>query len=231
MAIVKIGTYTATGSAFNLNLGFYPSHFRLVNQTKLAAQSGVAISEKWSFQPNAYANIATFAAGIPTYSVITTNGFTPYGPVTGTEFVSLTGLPPAAKNTNLTITGISKAANASITATHAFTTADVGVTTVTFHGVVGMTQINTLSGVIQSINSTTDFTVNINTTNFTTYSSGGIANVITGTPATTQYSFQVTNTPLYNTSYLGLTVGSSVCGSASDVLYYQAILDVDFTSA
>jgi len=232
MAIVRINqVLSATGSAFNLNLGFVPSYFRLVNQTKLAAQTGVAISEWFSFMANAHANIATMTAGVPTYSAITTNGFTPYFPTLGSEFVLLSGLPPAAVSTNLTITGISKAANASITATHAFTSADVGVTTVGFHGVVGMNQINTLTGVIQTVTSTTSFTVNINSTAFSTYTSGGIANVITGEPPTTQYGFQVINTPLSNNAFIGLTVGSSVCGSASDVLYYQALLDADFTSA
>ena len=76
------------------------------------------------------------------------------------------------QSTNLVITGISNAANASVTATHSFTSADVGVTVVTFHGVLGMTQINGLSGVIQSVTSTTSFTVNIDSTNFGTYSAG-----------------------------------------------------------
>lgn len=232
MAIVKIGQITAaTGSAFNLNLGFVPNYFQLTNQTKTAAASGVALSEWWSFQLNGAANIQTLTAGAPILSTISSNGFTPYFGVQGTEFVPLTGLPTGSVNTNLTITGISKAANASITATHAFTSQDIGVTTVTFHSIVGMTQMNTLSGVIQSVTSTTSFTVNINSTSFTTYVSGGIANVITGAPASTTSGFQIYNTPLYNTSFLGITVGSSVCGSASDVLYYKAILDTDITSA
>jgi hypothetical protein len=130
----------------------------------------------------------------------------------------------------LTITGISKAANASITATHAFTSADIGVTTVTFHNVVGMNQINTLSGVIQSVTSTTSFTVNINTTNFTTYVSGGIANIITGVPPVTTSGFQVYNTPLLNVGFTGLTLGSSLMVTTSDVWQYIAMLDSPVTS-
>lgn len=230
MAIVRVGNITATGSAINLNLGFVPNYIKLVDQTKLAAQSGVAIAEWFSNLPNGYANIQTLTAGAPVYSQITSNGFTPYVTPQGTEFVPLTGLPSGATNTNLTITGISKAANASITATHAFTSADIGVTTVTFHNVQGMTQINTLSGVIQSVTSTTSFTVNINSTNFTTYASGGIANIITGVPPTTQTGFQVYNTPLYNVGFAGITLGSSICGSSSDVLEYIAVLDSPITS-
>lgn len=230
MAIVKVGNITSTGSAMNLNLGFIPSYFKLTNQTKLMAQAGVAIAEWFNSMPNGSANIQTFTGGAPVYSNITTNGFTPYQTPIGTEYVPTAGLPPGATSTGLVITGISKAANASITATHAFTAEDVGVTTVTFHGVSGMNQINTLSGLIQSVTSTTSFTVNINTTNFSDYVSGGIANIITGVPAKTVTGFQIYNTPLSNAAFMGITLGSGVVGSADDVLIYQADLDAAFTS-
>ena len=93
-----------------------------------------------------------------------------------------------------------------------------------------MTQINTLSGVIQSVTSTTSFTVNINTTNFTTYTSGGIANIITGVPALTTTGFQTYNTPLLNVGFTGLTLGTSVMVTTSDVWQYLALLDSPFTS-
>ena len=234
MAIVKKGTLTVTtgGTAQNLNLGFIPSYFRMVNKTiqTSGTVTGVTNVEWWNDMANASAYITTYTTGSGALSYISTNGITPYQTALGSEFVPLTGLPAAATNTNLTITGISKAANASITATHAFTSADIGVTTVTFHGVVGMTQINTLSGVIQSVTSTTSFTVNINTTNFTTYTSGGIANVITGVPPTTQFGFQVENTPLYNVSFIGLTLGTTLMVNTSDVWEYLALLDTDITS-
>jgi hypothetical protein len=234
MAIVKKGTLVVGtgGTAQNLNLGFVPSYIRMQNKTKTVANTnGVQIAEWYDDNANASAYIWTMTAGAPVVSYLSANGFTPYFGAQGTEFVSLTGLPPGAVNTNLTITGISQAANANITATHAFTTADIGVTTVTFHGVVGMTQINGLSGVIQSVNSTTSFTVNINSTSFTTYVSGGIANVITGTPATTTTGFQTYNTPLLNTNFIGLTLGSSLMVTTADVWEYVAYLDAPFTSA
>jgi hypothetical protein len=234
MAIVKKGTLTVGtgGVAQNLNLGFIPSYFRMVNKTiqTSGTVTGVTNVEWWNDMANASAYITTSTTGSGVLPYISTNGITPYQTPLGTEFVPLTGLPAAAVNTNLTITAISKAANASITATHAFTAADIGVTTVTFHNVVGMTQINTLSGVIQSVTSTTSFTVNINSTNFTTYVSGGIANVITGVPPTTQFSFQVENTPLYNVSFLGLTLGTTLMVNTSDVWQYLALLDTDITS-
>lgn len=234
MAIVKKGTLTVGtgGTAQNLNLGFIPSYFRMENKTKIIANSnGVQIAEWYDDNANASAYIWTTTSGAPVITYISTNGVTPYSTPAGLEYVPLTGLPAAAVNTNLTITGISKAANASITATHAFTAADVGVTTVTFHNVVGMNQINTLSGLIQSVTSTTSFTVNINTTNFTTYGSGGIANIISGVPAVTTTAFQTYNTPLLNVGFTGLTLGSSLMVSTSDVWQYVAYLDSPFTSA
>lgn len=236
MAIVKKGTLTVTsgGTAQNLNLGFTPSHFRMVNKTKLAATTnGVVIAEWWDDMANGTANIWTTSGGDGTNKItqISSNGVTPYTTALGAEYVPLTGLPSGATNTSLTITGISKAANASITATHAFTSADIGVTTVTFHNVVGMNQINTLSGVIQSVTSTTSFTVNINSTNFSSYTSGGVANIITGVPPTTQTGFQVYNTPLLNVGFQGLTLGTSLMVTTSDVWEYLATLDAPFTSA
>jgi hypothetical protein len=235
MAIVKKGTLTVTagGSAQNLNLGFIPSYFRMSNKTKLVATTnGVCIAEWYDDMANATAYIWTTSSGDGTNKItyLSSNGFTPYTTPAGTEFVPLSGLPAAAANTNLTITGISKAANASITATHAFTSADIGVTTVTFHGIVGMSQMNTLSGVIQSVTSTTSFTVNIDSTSFTTYSSGGIANIITGVPPKTTTGFQIYNTPLINLGFKGLTLGTSLMVTTSDVWEYVAYLDSAVTS-
>jgi hypothetical protein len=233
MAIVKKGIFTvATGGvAQNLNLGFIPSEIQFQNKTKIiGATNGIQSWEWKNDMANGSAYISTTTSGAPVNTYISTNGVTPYFGAQGTEFVPLTGLPPGAVNTNLTITGISKAVNASITATHAFTAADIGVTTVTIHGVVGMNQINTLSGVIQSVTSTTSFTVNINSTNFSTYVSGGIANVITGVPPSTTLGFQIFNTPLYNTSFVGLTLGTGVMITTGDVIQYLAFLDASFTS-
>ncbi len=233
MAIVRKGTLTVGtgGVAQNLNLGFTPSYFMAENKTKIIANTnGVQKFEWWNDNANASAYVYTMTAGAPVLTYISTNGVTPYSTPSALEYIPLTGLPAGATSTNLTITGISKAANASITATHAFTAADIGVTTVTFHNVVGMTQINTLSGIIQSVTSTTSFTVNINSTNFTTYVSGGIANIITGVPPTTTTGFQVYNTPLLNVGFQGLTLGTSLMVTTGDVWQYLALLDASFTS-
>lgn len=236
MAIVKNGSVTVVsgGNAQNLNIGFVPTRFTMWNQTKIVASPAAEVIQvQWMPQlANASAWLWTQAVttGILSLGLITSGGITPYTTPAGLEFVPLTGLPPGAVNTNLTITGITNAAHASITATHAFTSADIGVTTVGFHGVNGMNQINTLTGVIQSVTSTTSFTVNINTTNFSSWTSGGIANIITGVPPTTTVGFQTFNTPLSNVGFTGLILGADVMINTSDVWLYEAVLDAPFTS-
>lgn len=233
MSNIRKGTLTVVtgGAAQNLVLGFVPSYIRLQNKTKtVAGTNGVQISEWYDDMVNGSAYQWTTTSGAPVISYISSNGFTPLITAAGTEF-------PAS---NLTITGISQAAQAVVTATNSFTSNDYGVTTVTFHNVVGMTQINTLSGVVQSATGS-NFTVNINTTGFTAYSSGGIANIITGIPAlqgglitsgnapgfppAQTNTFQILNAPLYNTGVIGLTLGSAIMVTTNDVWEYVAYKD------
>lgn len=246
MALFITGGFktVATGVAQNLTLGFVPSYFRAINHTKTAAGSGVGMFEWYDNMPDASAYITTYTGGAPVVTYTATDGVTPFQTADSALWTP----------TNLTITAISKAANASITATHAFTSADVGVTTVTFSGVKGMTQINTLRGVIQSVNGTTDFTVNINSTNFSTYTSGGIANIITGSPASTTYALypsftgataqatafinrgpiggdgQILNTAQANVGVIGLTFGTALMVTSPDLWRYEAYLNAPFTS-
>jgi hypothetical protein len=67
--------------------------------------------------------------------------------------------------------------------------------------------------------------VNINSTNFTAYSSGGIANVITGAPANSLYGNVSLPTAEANLGIVGLRMGTSVMVNTSDVWYYEAILN------
>lgn len=110
-----------------------------------------------------------------------------YKPVAGTVLVAIGSLVPDAStwsvdtttgvitfaaNKTRAITAITKAAQAVVTVgAHTFTTAD----SVHFTGVAGMTQINGLRGDIVSIGATT-ITVDIDSTAFSTYTSGGTVN-------------------------------------------------------
>ncbi len=238
MAIYRTGTFLvpAANAATTLNLGFVPSVFRTYDVT-LATTSGSGAEAYWDNVEGSLTipqtTLTTWSGGTPTRSTKTTNGISTFQTADNALFLPNQVPYTTNKSTNLTITGISKAANASITATHSFTTSDIGVTVVTFHNVVGMTQINTLSGVIQSVTAMTSFTVNINSTNFTTYVSGGQANVITGAPVSTLYGNQILNTSEQNLGFIGLTIGTDIMGAsgvtAGDTFFYEAILQSPVT--
>ena len=242
MAIIKNGALTVVtgGVAQNLGLGFIPTRFTMWNQTlTTATPSAGVVQAMWLPQlanGTAWIYTSTVTSGALALSLLATNGITPYQTPDALLY-------PAS---NLVITGISKAINAVVTAANSFTAKDYGVTVVTFHNVVGMTQINTLSGVVQSASGGTSFVVNINTTGFTTYASGGIANIITGipalqgglltsgnapgfSPAQTNTS-KVLNTALFNNATIGLTFGSSLMVNTNDVWLYEAVLDSAITS-
>ena len=82
MAIVKKGTLTVGtgGVAQNLNLGFIPSYFRMVNKTiqTSGTVTGVTNVEWWNDMANASAYITTYTTGSGVLSYISTNGVTPY---------------------------------------------------------------------------------------------------------------------------------------------------------
>lgn len=102
-------------------------------------------------------------------------------------------------NTLRTVTAITNDSVAQVTCpNHGFTSQDQGVTTVMFLQVQGMRQINGVPGRIQSVLNSNQFTVNVNTTNFYPYSSGGVISIDTGSPAVQQASFQYFNTPFQN---------------------------------
>lgn len=244
MAIYKYGTFvqpTKGASAFiTLNIGFIPSVFRMRDITVFTSGTVTGVIEGYFSQQlqatsTGSSLLYTYTTGAltPGISVSTTNGITAFTTPDAELFLPAqtpytTSTRVVGESTNLVITGISQAANASITATHSFTSADVGVTVVTFHYVQGMTQINTLSGVIQTVTGTTSFTVNINTTNFSAYTSGGVANVITGAPATTLYGNTNLPTAEANLGIIGLKIGSEFMNGAGsntgDIWEWEAIL-------
>ena len=252
MSIYRTGTFTvADKTAIQyLNLGFVPSYLILEDLTLLST-SGKGITAIWDSGMAALATPITklldTSGGTITQSTLTTTGVAAFQSTDATLYVPNQAPYTTTsgnrqyidQSTNLVITGISNAANASVTATHSFTSADVGVTVVSFHGVLGMTQINGLRGVIQTVTSTTSFTVNIDTTNFGTYSAGtagltgGFANVITGAPANTVYSNVSLPTAQANLGFIGVSIGTGVVGATgganSDVWSYQAWLQSPVT--
>ena len=82
----------------------------------------------------------------------------------------------SALGSNKTITAISKAAEAEVTGTHDYAIGDLVVIT----GVVGMTEINNRVVRVKSVSTTVSFVCEgLDSTGFTTYVSGGVANEVT----------------------------------------------------
>ena len=104
--------------------------------------------------------------------------------------------------TAIAINGISRASQAQITApSHGFTSTDIGITLIDFTQVKGMQQINGMTGKIVSIVNANAFTININTSPFYAYTSGGYVNNLTGSPPVPPVEtigFQTFNTPFRN---------------------------------
>lgn len=112
-----------------------------------------------------------------------------YKPVSGTVLVAIqstiirtqdwsvnttTGVVTFVDNKSITITGISKAAQAVILTAN--TGGLVVGQSVQISGCVGMTQINGLRALITNVVNNASITVNINSSSFSTWSSGGVAN-------------------------------------------------------
>lgn len=97
------------------------------------------------------------------------------------------------------ITGITNASQAVVTcAAYPFASDDPFITSITFKQVQGMLPINGITALITEVIDSSHFRVNVNTTNFPSYASGGVIAIDTGQPPTEQSGFQVFNTPFQN---------------------------------
>jgi hypothetical protein len=189
----KLFSFTSGGAAYNLIVGFAPTRVEVVNTTKYATDASV-IESKWdSSMASGYSYNLVNEADAAIASISTSNGFTPYG---ASNFAT----------NQYTITGISAAAQAVVTATN---TASVG-DYVYITGVVGMTEINDAHYKVVAATSST-FTIDVDSSGFTAYSSGGIAKNVSET--------QVDN------GGAGITLGTAVVGADSDVMKVYCFLD------
>lgn len=228
MSQYRNGIITSTGAAVSLNLGFVPDRFTVTNYTKTAAQSGVGFSE-WinNVVATDKAFISTYTAGVPTVSLLASNGITPVN--SGANW----------QNTIYTITAISSASPAVVTVASAQPTNSRALTNgmiFTISSVVGCTNVNTNRFVVTGLSGTTFNlydTFGNPVTAVGTYVSGGQMDVISY-PPTAPVLDAVTGqvvTPAqpagnqYDIGYSGVTLGTGVVGSASDVLYWEAFLE------
>ena len=96
------------------------------------------------------------------------------------------------------ITQITQDSRATVTCSaYPFSSSDEGITQVTFKQVLGMLPINGITAQIQTV-SGNNFTVNVDTTNFPDYVSGGVICIDTGQPPTETVGSQTFNTPWQN---------------------------------
>lgn len=233
MGQYRNGIINSTGAAVNLALGFVPDVFRITNYTKTVAQSGVGFSE-WirNVVPSGDALISTYTAGVPTVSLLTSNGVTPV--ILGGDW----------QNTIFTITGISNANPAVVTVATIAPTNSIPLAngmTVTVSGVVGVQGLNTNRYIVSNLTISgggpaytftlyDTFGYPVNTIGQGTYVSGGELDVISyppTAPVLNPVNGQVI-TPgspaglQYDIGYEGVTLGTGVVGSSADVLWWEA---------
>lgn len=97
------------------------------------------------------------------------------------------------------ITGISRASQAVVTCSeYSFDSTDAYITQITFKQVQGMIPINGRTCLITEVVDSTHFKVNVNTTQFPAYVSGGVICIDTGQPPTETQGSQTFNTPFQN---------------------------------
>jgi hypothetical protein len=238
MAIIRSGTFTtvSTIAAQNVVIGngmSRPTRFTAYNVTQTATPTNSKILKvEWLpafIDGSAFYLIYSASQPALTQLYTATNGITPF--VTSDSLLWVPNQTPYTTNlsTNLVVTAIDKSAQALVSATNSFTSADEGVTWVTFKvsDPTSMIQINTLRGQVVQATSGSQFRVNIDTTGFTTFSGTAQANVITGAPVTTQFGPQVINTPQRNLGVCGVTIGTTILagGANSDVWSWIAEFD------
>jgi len=198
----------STGSAMNIELGFVPNCVHLLNQTPWRALTvDRVIESRWDSR---LADAAWY--GYSTQNPVTngmepvqgsTNGFTPYDTYT---FASRDQLP----------TGISKATRGIVTVSggHGFTAAANDGDTISFNLLPSdsMYELNGQRTSMTYINSTT-FYIEIDTTGYTTFDAS----------TTRAGIFQnLTADDYANTGFKGITIGTDLIGSGSDVLLLDA---------
>lgn len=97
------------------------------------------------------------------------------------------------------ITGVTKGSTTTIACSaYPFTSSDIDVTQVTFKQIVGMLPLNGITALIIDVPDSSHFVVNVNSTNFPAYQSGGVICIDTGQPPVEQQGAQYFNTPFHN---------------------------------
>lgn len=228
------GTFTSTGAAVTLKLGFVPDRFRIYNYTLQAQTAATGVVESLfikgsTVNGNAYSTTKTLTTGALTAAPVVGNGFTPI--VDGGDW----------QNTLYVITAISSAAPGVVTVSSAQPTNSLALVngmTFTISGVVGLKNVNQQRFMVAGLSGTTfnlvdQFGNAVDTTVLGTYVSGGIMDVISY-PPTAPVLDPVTGlviTPAspaglqLDTGFQGIILGTAVVGSSTNVMAWEAFLE------
>lgn len=227
------GIIISTAAATNVQLGFVPDRFTILNYTKTAAQSGVGFSE-WikNVVASGKALISTYTVGAPVVSLLGSNGITPVstGGVWGNTVAALSGV----SNANPGVVTLTDAQAASVGLVNGMT--------ITLSSVGGMPSLNTNRYIVAGLASGGgNTTFNLYDTFGNPVSTVGIGTYVASTGELDVISYPQTAATLnpvtgqvvtpgsppglqLDTGFAGVTLGTGVVGSSNDVLYYEAFL-------
>jgi hypothetical protein len=233
MSQYRTGSFTSTGAAVTLPLGFIPDKVNVYNLTVLEVNPPNDASPAQSFwikgMPSPSAVQTIYTAGVPAVSYATTNG------------ISTVDLGADWQSTQYVITGITKAnpgvvTVSSISPTNTLTLVNGMI--VTISGVLGMTQVNTNRYVVANISGSTfqlyDLFGNpVDTSGFGTFAMtnpNAMANQISypATAPTIGPNGQIIaqgNPPgnQYDIGYMGIILGTALVGDSTDSIWWEAI--------
>ncbi|MDB4726206.1 hypothetical protein OAF54_02125 [bacterium] len=186
----KFFTLTSGGAAYNLICGFAPDEVKVLNVTKFATDNTNCEFQWDALMADGYAYARKTGDGEVNSEIITSNGFSKYA---ATSFTDISQV----------ISGATAAATCVITvASSAGYAAGDGVR---IKDVVGMTELNGNLYKVLSVPSSTTVELDVNSSSFTAYSSGGNA-----------YN---QSQKMVDSGGEGITLGTSVVGADSDVLH------------
>ena len=193
--------FVSGGAAYNLKCGFKPNIVRIVNRTKFATD-GSSVEFLWTdSMPNAYAYAGIADDTGINRAIVTSNGVTPYSSTSITDIDQALSGATAANPCVITVPS---------TAGYA---AGDGVR---IKDVVGMTELNGNMYKVLAVPSSTTASLDVDSSGFTAWSSGGIA-----------YNQSLT---VNDSGGEGVTIGTSVVGSDGDVIeVYCYMFDQGFT--
>jgi len=224
MATIRKFRLTSGGAAYNLNVGFVPDTVTVWNETKWATD-GQKCEFYWHKGMTAAYALSEVAddTGI-NRTIETSNGFTEYDASSITDISRAVTAVSKATNGIVTITG-------SVGATAAASGAWFGIDQVTsstkpfadsvkFDDIGGMTELNALAPIrIKSWLSATTFSLDLDTTDYTTFAAGTARNQVMNV-----------STDVKDSGFKGITLGSTVMCNSSDVLSIECVMSDSYTS-